>query len=234
MSVKTFDLSWPDHLSNLSDLFHNLYENNKLVDITLVCVEGSLKAHKIVLSICSPFFQKVLEENPCKHPVLILRGTSLVDMEHILDFMYTGRVTVSENEVTSLMQVADDLEVKGLRDSLEESCHPLIGDKKRKYPDSRNFYHRRRSIEDDWDNSNNVEETSASHGIGTRFKGKKRVNVSFDERIPKSAKLTKSQPDQPFKVTIKGIFIISIAYKFIIFFFRCFRSRRENYQFAVE
>lgn len=212
MSTKTFNLTWPEHLKNLSLLFHKLYANNKLVDVTLVCVEGSIKAHKIVLSICSPFFQKIIEDNPCEHPVLILRGTSLQDVEHIIDFMYTGKIRISENDLNSLVQTADDLEIKGLRECIEESCNVTLPKKNKENNSKKVYQDSKENIkneENDWDSNNVDGNETTTHGRDTRFKGKKRVNVSFDERIPKTTKIMatpKPPPPQPepFKVIIKG------------------------------
>lgn len=208
MANKTVDLNWPEHLQYMTGLFHSLYENNKLVDVTVACSEGSIRAHKMILSICSPFFQKIFEENPCKHPVLILRGTRLQDMERLIDFMYTGKICVLENEITGLIQTADDLEIKGLRECIEETCNiTLLNDRRRsnKRGSDSNFNEalpkkislRRRDSKadsplksDEWEHTNAHDQSGASqednvvatHGRETRFKGKKRVDVHHGSR----------------------------------------------------
>ena len=37
------------------------------------CDGQTCKAHKMVLSACSPYFKALLEENPAKHPIIILK-----------------------------------------------------------------------------------------------------------------------------------------------------------------
>ncbi|XP_018330283.1 zinc finger and BTB domain-containing protein 8A [Agrilus planipennis] len=106
-------LTWDNHLENLSSTFENLFENNKLTDVTIACKDGSLLAHKLVLSACSPYFDKILQENPCKHPVLILRGVSLKEMKTILEFMYKGRIDIPAFLFNDLISLAYDLEIKG-------------------------------------------------------------------------------------------------------------------------
>ena len=36
-----------------------------------------LQGHKVILSACSPYFKKILRDNPCRHPVLILNDMDL-------------------------------------------------------------------------------------------------------------------------------------------------------------
>lgn len=77
MSNKSFHLRWNNHLQNLRTLFESIYTEQNLVDVTLSCSDGLLRAHKLVLSACSPYFEAVFRDNPCKHPVVILKGIQL-------------------------------------------------------------------------------------------------------------------------------------------------------------
>lgn len=85
-----------------------------LVDVTL-CVEGhKFRAHKVILSACSPYFRNVFKENPCEHPVVILKDVSPDDVEALLSFVYQGVVYVSEKNLNSFLQTAELLQIKGL------------------------------------------------------------------------------------------------------------------------
>lgn len=59
VSDKTFHLKWNNHLQNLSQLFTTIYSSSALADVTLSCRDGTLKAHKLVLSACSPYFEQI-------------------------------------------------------------------------------------------------------------------------------------------------------------------------------
>lgn len=50
-------LRWTDHRSSTWSELETLLRNENLVDITLAAEGKFLKAHKVVLSICSPYFQ---------------------------------------------------------------------------------------------------------------------------------------------------------------------------------
>lgn len=57
MGSQRFCLRWNNHQSNLLSVFDQLLHDEAFVDVTLA-VEGQfLRAHKMVLSACSPYFQ---------------------------------------------------------------------------------------------------------------------------------------------------------------------------------
>lgn len=112
--TQQFALKWNNFYSNLSSGFHELFEAADMVDVTLAMDGKFLQAHKIVLSICSPFFKEIFKVNPCKHPTVILNGVALENMRDILEFMYVGEVSVLREDLTSFLRTAELLQVKGL------------------------------------------------------------------------------------------------------------------------
>ncbi|XP_065208877.1 uncharacterized protein LOC135837501 isoform X2 [Planococcus citri] len=108
-------LRWNNYQSNMTSVFYQLLRTGAFVDVTLTCNENSLKAHKVVLSACSSYFQKLLTDNPCKHPTIILpQEVGFNDLKFIIDFVYRGEINVSEAELQSLLKTADHLKIKGL------------------------------------------------------------------------------------------------------------------------
>lgn len=60
MASQRFCLRWNNHQSNLLSVFDQLLHDEAFVDVTLA-VEGQLlRAHKMVLSACSPYFQVII------------------------------------------------------------------------------------------------------------------------------------------------------------------------------
>ncbi|XP_012273162.1 zinc finger protein 16 [Orussus abietinus] len=114
MTEKTFNLTWNNHLANLSGLFEGLYKSGSLTDTTLACQGGMLRAHRLVLAACSPYFERVFKEHYGEQPILILKGVAVEEMECLLDFMYRGSIDVAEEHLPSLIKTATDLEIRGL------------------------------------------------------------------------------------------------------------------------
>lgn len=93
---------------------NSLLESEELVDVTLA-VEGKfLKAHKMVLSVCSPYFKELFKSNPCQHPIVFMKDVSYVAISDLLQFMYQGEVQVSQDNLTTFIKTAEALQIKGL------------------------------------------------------------------------------------------------------------------------
>ncbi|KAL4707303.1 hypothetical protein ACJJTC_019841 [Scirpophaga incertulas] len=109
-----FSLSWNNFHGNLSKGFAGLLGNGEFVDVT-IAVEGHLlQAHKVILSICSPYFKKMFQLNPCQHPIVVLKDVSHKAMKDLLQFMYHGEVSVKREDLTSFIGTAEVLQIKGL------------------------------------------------------------------------------------------------------------------------
>lgn len=122
MSSQRFCLRWNNHQSNLLSVFDQLLHDESFVDVTLA-VEGQLlRAHKMVLSACSPYFQALFVNHPDKHPIVILKDVPYSDMRSLLDFMYRGEVSVDQDRLTAFLRVAESLRIKGLTEVNEEKC----------------------------------------------------------------------------------------------------------------
>merc|ERR1712156_592457 len=96
-----FCLRWNDFEANIGKAFKELREDEDFYDVTLACDEEQIKAHKVILAACSPFFRKVLKRNLHEHPLLYLKGVHYKNVCSILDFMYHGQVNVAQEELDS-------------------------------------------------------------------------------------------------------------------------------------
>lgn len=123
MSAEHFSLCWNNFHNNLSSGFNSLLESEHLVDVTLAAEGKYLKAHKIVLSVCSQYFKELFCVNPCKHPIVILKDVSYNALKDLLQFMYQGEVSVSQDEFTNFMKVAETLQIKGLTEDSQSQIN---------------------------------------------------------------------------------------------------------------
>lgn len=114
MAVDQFCLKWNNFQTSIITAFESLQNTEDLADVTLTCEGISVKAHKIILSACSPYFRTVFKENPCPHPIVILKDVFYIDLLAVLNFMYHGEVLVSKDQLKSFLQTAEILQVSGL------------------------------------------------------------------------------------------------------------------------
>lgn len=131
-----------NHSKCMLAAFQNFRQDETMLDVTLVCKGMSLKAHKLVLSACSPFLKELFAENPCKHPIVILRDFEFSDLKAIIDFVYKGELSVPRERLISALKVAEELQIRGLRSSepnreryeklYNKVCGKVSGRKKRK------------------------------------------------------------------------------------------------------
>ncbi|XP_069357444.1 protein tramtrack, beta isoform-like isoform X4 [Maniola hyperantus] len=124
-SDEQFSLCWNNFHANMSAGFHGLLSRGDLVDVTLAAEGRLLQAHKLVLSVCSPYFQEMFKMNPTHHPIVFLKDVSHSALRDLLQFMYQGEVNVKQEELASFISTAEQLQVKGLTGNQnEESSTP--------------------------------------------------------------------------------------------------------------
>ncbi|XP_055611691.1 longitudinals lacking protein isoform X2 [Uranotaenia lowii] len=112
-----FCLRWNNHQSTLISVFDTLLENGTLVDCTLAAEGKFLKAHKVVLSACSPYFAALLSQQYDKHPIFILKDVKFQELRAMMDYMYRGEVNISQDQLAALLKAAESLQIKGLSDN---------------------------------------------------------------------------------------------------------------------
>lgn len=115
-----FSLRWNNYVNHVTEAFNSLRFENDLVDVTLCCDGGKIRAHKMLLSACSSYFKQIFKENPCQHPVIIFRNFKYEDLNAIVNFMYHGEVNIFQEQLESFLITAELLEVKGLTDNVDD------------------------------------------------------------------------------------------------------------------
>uniref|UniRef100_A0A182PEL8 BTB domain-containing protein n=1 Tax=Anopheles epiroticus TaxID=199890 RepID=A0A182PEL8_9DIPT len=113
--AQQFCVRWNSHLGSLGAAFPQLLAGQRFVDVTLACEGHQVHCHRLVLAACSTYFENLLGENPCKHPIIILpRDIKLWAIQALVDFMYKGEVNVSQAGLPDLMKCAEILKIRGL------------------------------------------------------------------------------------------------------------------------
>ncbi|XP_043491318.1 protein jim lovell-like [Polistes fuscatus] len=107
-------LRWNSYHSNMQNSFPSLLDSEQFVDVTLACEGRSLKCHKMILSSCSDYLADLLRENPCQHPIILMKDLKFWEVEALVKFMYRGEVNVAHDKLPQLLNAAEALQVKGL------------------------------------------------------------------------------------------------------------------------
>lgn len=108
----------PSHLqASLLSSLPLLLDQSHLTDVTLIAEGRNIKAHRVVLSACSTFFSELFRtlDGPL-YPVVVLPGASFHAVVALLTFMYSGEVNVYEEQISTLLSLAETLGIKGLAD----------------------------------------------------------------------------------------------------------------------
>ena len=90
-------LKWDKFDENVKQSFTEFQEKGYFSDVTLACDDKEMKAHKLILSSCSPFFKRLLLKKHVAsnvHPLIFLRGVEAEQLEAVLAFMYQGEVNI--------------------------------------------------------------------------------------------------------------------------------------------
>ncbi|XP_037910034.1 modifier of mdg4 isoform X15 [Hermetia illucens] len=113
-----FSLCWNNFNSNLSAGFHESLCRGDLVDVTLAAEGQFVKAHRLVLSVCSPYFRRMFTQMPAnQHAFVFLKDVSHTALKDLIQFMYCGEVNVKQDALPAFISTAEALQIKGLTDS---------------------------------------------------------------------------------------------------------------------
>lgn len=128
MAEQQFCLRWNNFQANIVSSFETLLDREEFVDVTLTAEGKSLKAHRVLLSACSPYFRDLFRDLPAhQHPVIVLRDTSFTELKSLLSFIYHGEVNVSQERLGLLLKTAEALRIKGLAQDKKTSDNEQFG-----------------------------------------------------------------------------------------------------------
>ena len=120
MTKEIVHLDWKKFEESTLSAFKNLWTSEDFVDVTLVCANGQpMKAHKVILSSCSPFFKNLFMLNVHQHPLIYLKGIEYKHLKLLVEFIYSGEVNIEKDDLTCFLDTADELQISGLTRSSE-------------------------------------------------------------------------------------------------------------------
>ncbi|CAG0883920.1 unnamed protein product [Darwinula stevensoni] len=124
-----YNLKWNSHHAETFQSFENLRHREMFVDATLSCNGQFLKAHKLVLCAGSGYFERILNKEGSGTPTIHFYGIEMHLLKLLVEFMYCGEVEVPAMDLEKFIEVAENLEVKGLKGDKSKSSgsHNAVG-----------------------------------------------------------------------------------------------------------
>ena len=122
----TLNLNYSQFHENLTRGFKSLQGVESLSDVTLVCDDGEVFAHRAVLFTGSEFFKSFLPRVRHANPYIYLKGIRVNYLQTILDFMYKGEAQVLQDDLSNVLDAANDLKVTGLVEDEEDLVTGLV------------------------------------------------------------------------------------------------------------
>ena len=110
---------------NISKTFSEIRNSQEFSNVTLVCEDGEIEAHCLILASGSHFFEKVLaRKNDGTKTLVYLRGVKKESLTYLFDFLYCGEANVLEGNLQEFIFLSNDLGLKGF--SYEKSSNHLL------------------------------------------------------------------------------------------------------------
>lgn len=124
--------STTDNGSNVYE-FNENQENNKILekmrnqrsegkfcDIMLHVAGVKLPAHRSVLAASSPYFESILKNHRVVKEEIVIKWHNVDSIQMVLDYMYSGKVTISESNVEELIKLANQFLISKLKGYCEQ------------------------------------------------------------------------------------------------------------------
>ena len=116
-----YTLTWHSYSDHLRESLRDMMTTSEFADVTLVTDDKEeIRAHRNILSACSPVFKDMLQNNRSNtESVIDLRGIQHSEMESIMEFIYLGEARIYEDRMTEFLIALKNLEIKELSTLIE-------------------------------------------------------------------------------------------------------------------
>lgn len=110
-NLDNLDFHLPSHAQDMLDGLQRLRSLPKLADVTLLVGNKELPCHRSLLALSSPYFHAMFAGDFAESfsARVELRDVEPVAVAQLVDFVYTGRLTITQNNVEVLTRTASRL-----------------------------------------------------------------------------------------------------------------------------
>ncbi|XP_039748883.1 zinc finger protein 275 isoform X2 [Pararge aegeria] len=120
-STDTYQLKWHSHSSHLNGSVASLLRSERFTDVVLCTMDGShIPAHKFILSSCSVYLASVFEGQRSVTRmggmiyVVLPSEISTKALKILVEYMYKGETTVSNEVLDIVLKAGEVLKIRGL------------------------------------------------------------------------------------------------------------------------
>ncbi|KAG6455510.1 protein bric-a-brac 1 [Manduca sexta] len=113
MGESKYSVMWDAHTNSICKGLSKLQQRGEFVDMTLAADGHFVKVHKMVMCLISPYIKELISSADCSHPVIFLNQISYETLASILEYAYTGQVSVEKNQLNIFMEACHSLHISG-------------------------------------------------------------------------------------------------------------------------
>ncbi|XP_055488071.1 zinc finger protein 131 [Leucoraja erinacea] len=127
----------PSHYKVVLDRLNEQRQQEQFTDITLIVDGHHFKAHKAVLAACSQFFCRFFQDFR-EEPLVEIEGVSNLAFQHLIEFTYTAKLMVlQEEEASDVWKAAEYLQMEEAMKALNNRTSAESPTAKAKHPGKR-------------------------------------------------------------------------------------------------
>ncbi|XP_060801141.1 zinc finger and BTB domain-containing protein 42 isoform X2 [Amyelois transitella] len=127
-STDTYQLKWHSHSSHLNGSVASLLRSERFTDVVLCTMDGSqIPAHKFILSSCSVYLSGLFEGQRSVTRmggmlyVVLPSEISTKALKILVEYMYKGETTVSNEVLDTVLKAGEVLKIRGLWRQTDEA-----------------------------------------------------------------------------------------------------------------
>ena len=127
MPQEDYHITWHTYSDHLKEMMSDLRTFGSYTDVTLISDDKKQsKAHRTILSACSPVLKNILQINSQDSDCTIyLKGIHHLEVESILQFIYHGEAKLQTERTKEFFSFAEDLEIQELSKILNEKQYDV-------------------------------------------------------------------------------------------------------------
>uniref|UniRef100_A0A1B6DYH4 BTB domain-containing protein n=1 Tax=Clastoptera arizonana TaxID=38151 RepID=A0A1B6DYH4_9HEMI len=125
--AENYQLKWHSHGIHLHSSISTLHRSEAFTDVTLATADGRyIQAHRFILSACSSYFHQIFivssKASSLSSTIIIVlpNEISYSTLSVLLQYMYSGETTVSNEQLNSVLKAGEILKIKGLCQNTED------------------------------------------------------------------------------------------------------------------